>query len=216
MADLIAFLESFNRKERFFLVGEALGNAAFHLGAAFRARLGEAFGLSLPADAFVAMDYHLDWLQVALFLTQTAADETAVHCNAERLVHGTQEDVDLIVAFAEADAVHLLLLEAKAETGWTNKQTRSKADRLTCIFGADGLRYPGVVPHFGLLSPRPPQQLRTAEWPAWMTRGGQAIWLSLPVPAGRRKVTRCDDQGRASAAGHHFRVRRRSPQPPVT
>lgn len=162
----------------------------------------------MPSDAWVAMDYHLDWLQVALFLAQTAADEAAVHCNTERLVRGTQEDVDLIVAFAEAGAVHLLLLEAKAETGWTNKQMRSKARQLGQIFGADGRRYDGVQPDFALLSPRRPQHLHSSEWPAWMRRGTEAIWLPLAVPPGRRKVIRCDTNGKASAGGGYFRVGR--------
>ncbi len=204
---LIELLESFNRKERFFLIGSALGNPAFRLGRAFRTLLGEAFRLPVPADAFVAMDYHFDWLQVSLFLAQEAADEAAVHSNAARLVRGNQEDVDLLVAFAAGETTHLMLLEAKAATSWTNKQMRSKADRLTRIFGDDGRRYPHVQPHVALLSPRPPQQLRTETWPGWMTPEGDAIWLPLRVPGGRRTVMRCDARGKRAAAGGSFRVR---------
>ena len=43
MTTVIEYLESFNRKERFFLVGAALGNTQFQLGAAFRERVGAAF-----------------------------------------------------------------------------------------------------------------------------------------------------------------------------
>ena len=38
MMTLMEHLESFNRKERFFLIGDALGNRAFQLSTDFRAR----------------------------------------------------------------------------------------------------------------------------------------------------------------------------------
>ena len=114
----------------------------------------------------------------------------------------------MLVAFREGPVTQLLLLEAKAETGWTNKQTLSKARRLCRIFGSDGLQYPTVKPHFSLLSPRPPQKLDVGEWPVWMTRGGKPIWLKLSVPPGLRKITRCDENGRQSSAGGFFRVSR--------
>ena len=41
-----------------------------------------------------------------------------------------------------------------------------------------------------------------------MTRDGEAIWLRLSVPPGRRKVTRCTADGRASAKGAFVRVTR--------
>ena len=90
------------------------------------------FGLEVPDHAFVAMDYHLDWIHVALLL---AADDTdTVHSNNPTVVMATSEDVDLIVAFKQGAITHLLLLEAKAETGWTNKQTLWKARRRHRIF----------------------------------------------------------------------------------
>ena len=60
MMTLIERLESFNRKERFFLIGDALGNQSFQLSDDFRTRLGTAFGIQPPSNTFVAMDYHLD------------------------------------------------------------------------------------------------------------------------------------------------------------
>ena len=69
MSDLIHHLRSFNRKERFILLSDALGRDT--LGDAFRERLGEAIGVAVPDDALVAMDYHLDWLQMALYLAET-------------------------------------------------------------------------------------------------------------------------------------------------
>ena len=64
MPTFLKLLESFNRKERFFLVGQALGNPNFQLSDGFRSMLGgqDAFGIVPPKDALVFMDYHLDWL----------------------------------------------------------------------------------------------------------------------------------------------------------
>ena len=206
MPNLIEYLESFNRKERFFLVGTALGNPSFRLAQDFRTRLGHVVGIDVPDGAFAAMDYHLDWIHVAVLLV--GDDSDTVHPNDPTVVTWTQEDVDLLVAFRDGSVTHLLLIEAKAETGWTNKPMLSKARRLRRIFGADGLRHAHVRPHFALMSPRPPQRLDTHKWPTWMTRGGEPIWFELPVPPGRRRITRCDCNGRQSPNGRFFRVSR--------
>ena len=68
MMTLMEHLESFNRKERFFLVGNALGNPDFQLSTDFQTKLNTAFGIQPPNSAFVAMDYHLDWLHAGPFL----------------------------------------------------------------------------------------------------------------------------------------------------
>ena len=71
VSDLIEHLRSFNRKERFILLKDALGQHTFSLDASFRERLRAIINVDVPSDAFVAMDYHLDWLQMALFLDRT-------------------------------------------------------------------------------------------------------------------------------------------------
>ena len=48
MPDLIKLLESFNRKERFFLIKQALGN--FQLSDKFKRELGDATNLAIPPD----------------------------------------------------------------------------------------------------------------------------------------------------------------------
>lgn len=58
MSAMIEFLDKLNRKERFFLIGKALGNKDFKLDGSFRQELSQAFGIEIPANAFVAMDYH--------------------------------------------------------------------------------------------------------------------------------------------------------------
>ena len=124
MSDLITHLRSFNRKERFILLREALGTDTFCLDDAFRERLGNLLGVTVPADAFVAMDYHLDWLQMALFLAATSSPPSSIP--NDDLFKANQEDVDLLVAFDDAATTHLVLLEAKMETGG---QTASCARR---------------------------------------------------------------------------------------
>ena len=165
MSQLIEHLRSFNRKERFILLREALGTDA--LGDDFRTRLGDLIGTTVPADAFVAMDYHLDWLQMALYLAGTPSPPQPIP-NDDELVVGNQEDADLIVAFEGDSTTHVVLVEAKVETGWTNGQLKSKAERLSRIF-AEGR--PGahlVTPCYVLASPEPPPPgISTAGWPSW-------------------------------------------------
>ena len=205
MPDLIELLEFFNRKERFFLVKQALGS--FQLSDQFRLELGTATGLAIPQDAIAAMDYHLEWLIASLYAHEGGDVDRIFDNSRQRVIKGNQEDTDLLVAFKDDAQCHIVLVEAKGATGWTNKQMRSKADRLRQIFGPDGNRYPGVVPHICLVSPRPPKRLRASEWPKWMSKAdGSYIWVELDFPADRIMVTRCDAHGNRSREGNHFRV----------
>ena len=208
MSDLIDHLRSFNRKERFILLREALGRDT--LGDAFRRRLGDAIGTAVPDGAFVAMDYHLDWLQMALYLAATPSPthpipKGDVLGSGQQGFNENQMDIDLLVAFDEGATTRLLLLEAKMETGWTNRQMLRKAERLRQIFG-DRPDRSLADPCFLLVSPRRPQQLKVDTWPGWMTRGGDPIWMKLPRPTGLRKVTRCATDGRPSANGDFLRI----------
>lgn len=204
MSALIEHLRSFNRKERFILLREALGKDTFTLDEGFRVRLGSALDLSVPADAFVAMDYHLDWLQMALYLAATPSPPSPIP-NSD-LIKANQEDADLIVAFDREKTTHVVLLEAKMATGWTNKQLRSKAERLRLIFGRGR---PGVdlaTPHFVLASPKESKHIDTDTWCEWMTRDGRPLWMELRQPPGLTKVTRCTAGGKVSASGGFLSV----------
>ena len=57
MDSLVSNIESFNRKERFFLVDAVLGNPSFRLCDEFRSVLEREFSLAISASAFVGMDY---------------------------------------------------------------------------------------------------------------------------------------------------------------
>ena len=198
MSELIEHLRSFNRKERFILLREALGRDA--LGDAFRRRLGDCIGKEVPAGAFVAMDYHLDWLQMALYLAAHPSHPKRIP--NDHLVSGNQEDADLVVAFDSDSTTHVVLVEAKVETNWTNSQLKSKARRLSRIFGEGR---PGVhlaTPHYVLASPEPPPPgISTAEWPEWMKPRNEPVWMKLRRPSGLKKPTRCTARGEDLASG---------------
>ena len=210
MSELITHLQSFNRKERFILLREALGADTFCLDNDFRERLGNLLGLTVPADAFVAMDYHLDWLQMALYLARTPdpprpIPKEAVLGDGQKDINENQMDVDLLVAFDEGATTHLVLLEAKMETGWTNRQMCKKAARLKQIFPDPPAT--GVRRHFVLLSPNPPRRLEIDTWPDWMKRRDKPVWIPLPKPPDLCKITRCTEEGRASESGGFLDIR---------
>jgi hypothetical protein len=223
MAGVIEYLERFNRKERFLLVGWALGNEKFLLGEKFREDLGRELGVSIPRTAFVAMDYHLDWLYASLVLGTEGGEleshenpRTVVRRKGEktRVIGATQEDIDLIIAYKDGDDCHIVILEAKGVTGWTNKQMESKAERLEAYFGKkkkDPKRWGGKVePHFAIVSPKNrPVGLKTQNWPRWMLKeNGQIPFIQMP-PLHRQllRTTRWNDElGKASQGGDRWKA----------
>jgi hypothetical protein len=72
MSELLENLKAFNRRERFFVVGWALDNPHFTVGDEFRAHLARDTGIQIPADAFCAMDFPLDWIKGCLWLTKVS------------------------------------------------------------------------------------------------------------------------------------------------
>ena len=202
---LIDYLARFNRKERFFLVGMALDNRSFQLGAEFRKCIKSHLGLDVPADAFAAMDYHLDWIYAGLKLASNAGN-SGPYSNVTKVIRAHQEDIDFIFAYQRAGICHVVLLEAKGVTGWSTARLRSKAERLGEIFGQDGYAFDGVKPYFALISPHRPHKLVTERWPNWMKPGDAVPWMELPVASERLKVTRCTPAGVPSKDGDYWRV----------
>lgn len=204
MQPLTPHLRNFNSKERYFLIGQALGNPAFKLTSDFRRLLGQAVGFVIPEEAWAAMDYHIDWLCAALTLASDE-DSGTVHANAERMIRANQEDFDLIVAFDTQVVSHIVFVEAKGVTGWGNDQVASKLQRLKQIFGHDGRRWLCRTPHFVMMSPRrPTSRLDMASWPVWAKPNGQVVWLPLNVPKELVRVSRCDAQGHACKGGNRW------------
>ncbi len=207
LSETIDYLRQLNRKERFHLLCEALGETTFRLDKCFRARLQSCLndsprgGASIPHDAFVAMDYHLDWVAMALRLAadgpeRARHDRLPLCCIVnDGLVSGTQQDVDLLVAFPDGPTTHLVMIEAKGDTDWTNDQLEEKARRLDRIFSGDRPWRDSITPHFLLMSPTRPTSLTKKGWPFWMMPNGEPLWLPLPLPDDLVKVTRYDPDG---------------------
>ena len=205
MSDLVELLSQFNRKERFFLVGQALGNKGFSLAEDFRKKLGDEIKSEIPADAFVGMDYHLDWIAASLWAYRNPELVDKPFANSDQVATGTQQDIDLLIAFEAEGHYYLVLLEAKGYSPWDNKQMREKAQRLKKLFGQDGRKHqPEVKPHFYLMSSRTSERLESDSWPAWM----KDHWLTLNLDYPRLEVTLCDFKGKSLAKGDHFCIKK--------
>ena len=213
MPGIIEHLRSLDRKERFAVLRDALGFDVKTpcLDRDFCERLGKCIGVDVPERAFLAMDYHLDWIQIAFHLDANSDIESGRPFLKPDFgdINRDQEDIDLLVAFESKDAgrvvTHLVLIEAKAYLSWTNKQLNSKVGRLCEIFGDDGERHEAVKPHFVLMTGRLSGDIHAVSWPNWMKNSGNPRWLEYNLPA-RTKVTRCTDGGRPYQKGTHLRL----------
>jgi hypothetical protein len=205
--ELIRRLTEFNRKERFFLIGEVLGNEQFRLSVDFRKRLGAKLRVEVPEDSLVAMDYHLDWIAASLHLA-AYGDSPGPHRRDPLLIKGNQEDVDLLVAYEADGACHVIMIEAKGVTPWDNAQFCSKMRRLRPMFEDASAGEAGAAPHLVLMSPTKPQRLDTRCCPKWALEpdGEHVPWLPLHLPAVLKKVVRCDEDGTANRHGDHWIV----------
>lgn len=201
---IIQHLREFNRKERYYLVGLALGSQEFKLSDTFRCKLGKLLTLDIPANAFAAMDYHLDWIYASLFLAANSHASSPYLRTGE--ITATQQDVDFLVAFEDDKGCHFIMLEAKGVGGYTNKQMSSKASRLKAIFGSEEAHKSKVNPYFAILSPKKPARLNTSRWPEWMRPSGELPWLKLELPGNLKKVVRCDEDGKPDRDGRYWQV----------
>src|SRR4030042_3553244 len=165
---VIESLRLFNSKERFFMVGQILGNPDFKPSQTFVKEIESNLNLELPIDLFTAMDYHLDWLYASLYLVFNNG-QNKIFSNDEKLITGYQEDIDFIIAFVQTNQCHIILIEVKGVMGWTNKQLRSKAIRLGKVFGQKGDKWLGIVPHFLMMSPKKSKNIDVSDWPKWMS-----------------------------------------------
>ncbi len=111
-------------------------------------------------------------------------------------------DCDLLVAFAQGERTHVVLLEAKGFMPFSVPVLKHKADRLRAIFGAAGNRFLQAVPHWVFVGPKPPPYVEVPEWmvdPAT----GKLRYLALPQPASHKfAVVRCDEHGHKKDAGY--------------
>ena len=205
--EVLRHLNEFNRKERFYVVGMALGKPHFELDEEFRQNLGYELRVSIPSDAFAAMDYHLDWIYASLALYESA-DAGGIYPRCNKIT-ATQEDIDLLIAYQEGEDCHIILVEAKRDSAFSNKQLKDKSLRLKQNFGSEGRKWATVIPHFVLMSPyRPTNRLKRDKWPKWMHPDGKFKWIELQLPGQLKKVTVCDEEGKREGDGQHWMVER--------
>ncbi|MDX7826465.1 hypothetical protein SJR89_05050 [Aeromonas caviae] len=215
---LIENLKSFNRKERFYLVGQMLGNPEFRMDDKQLDKISELIGIKIPREYFAAMDYHLDWIYASLFLTQNDADKAFERNFIEKdgikidyQISGTQEDVDFLLAFVDHEyTTHIVMIEAKGDSYFSNAQLNSKNKRFKAIFG-DEDTWQNVRSHFLLCSPKEPQNVSIEDPVYFMApQESQLIWFPLVMDTGKIKVTRCEENEKPSNDGEHWKVESRS------
>lgn len=205
MNNVVSNLKAFNRKERFFLVGTALGNPDFKLCKEFKDLINKALKLDIPEDTFTAMDYHIDWVYASLVLSRDGNKQT--HSNQQRLVHASLEDSDLLVAYEVNKCCHIIFLEAKGVKLFSNHQLQSKIQRLSDIFGKEGNNWPRVIPHFVIVSPIEPQRINIDNWPDWALIGNKVKWIPLKINHDLKKIVRCNLSGKADNEGEYWVVK---------
>lgn len=230
---LLDHLQQFNRKERFILVGQALGNPSFTLGSDFATTLADCLHRDVPIGAYCAMDYHLDWLFAALAWTYdgvrqgnaVAREFTDRHPKTGALVDlkvtGNQSDVDLLIAWVDqCRRAQIVLIEAKGYSPWDPAQMEYKCARLNAIFGSDGRRFSEVDAHLVLTGPPPGPTAKTlpnAQWPEWARKHDAAnapvkYFLPLNKPtyetvAVERISCPSDGPHKPAATGSHWHIR---------
>ncbi|NNJ12578.1 hypothetical protein EKD04_019820 [Chloroflexales bacterium ZM16-3] len=210
MSPLITQLRRLNRKERFYVMRAAVGEERFALGDDFRRQVGEKLGLDIPGDAFFAIDYHLDWLSVAIEATFRPQGK---HIYRDTIaINQNQEDIDLLIAFDAEEVTQLVLIEAKGVGTWTRKQVMSKLTRLEKIFGASDAGFQvGLRPHLLLMSPAASLKLGRldlekkfpgASLPSWPFTDGHIPWVELKLPKDLQEPVRCDEDGEHKLGGY--------------
>jgi len=204
---IIEYLKSFNRKERFHLVGQLLGNSEFNLDPNLLRKILDLLELETPTYYFSAMDYHLDWIYASLELAHNHGDEPKLRDYS--CISATQEDIDFLLAFLDDSGnTHIVMIEAKGDTPFTNKQLQSKANRLSAIFGKKNEKWTNVIPHFLICSPIKPNKLETKNAPSFMLNkdNDNFNWFRLYMPSNQRKVTRCHSDGESSKDGKYWKI----------
>lgn len=214
---LIDNLKSFNRKERFYLIGQMLGNPDFRMDDNQLDEISKLIGLTIPRKYFAAMDYHLDWIYASLYLTKnnTAScvarnftEENGIAIDYQ--ISGTQEDVDFLLAFVdEKQITHLVMIEAKGDSYFSNGQLDSKNKRFKAIFGNENT-WPNVRPHFLICSPKKPQKINIVEPAYFIFKNTKLLWLELDMDDGKNKVTRWGNDDKPCSNGKYWIVESRS------
>ncbi len=205
-SQLVNALSRFNRKERYWLLLDAVGAPFLDLDAKFLDKLRNVLKIEIPERPWWAFDYHFDWLHAVLSFgpDYNFPDPYTPQSNAGKEIRGNQEDIDLIVAFDTT----VILIEAKLTTAWTNSQMKSKIDRIV------KLPREHINLYLVLSSPRSTKKLELDDWPDWtlshqndvpaphhiVLNYGDAYTKAL-------SVSRCDSEGNIKKLGTHWIIK---------
>ena len=173
-ATLIRNLKLFNAKERDHLMRAAyLGvdtstymEAKRFLSDDFDKKL-KPYAIDMGLDdtahcVFAGMDYHLDWLFAALWVTANKPDWNGeefrvpmeIHKNMGEIkglhsdfrpVTGTQEDLDLLVVYSDGKKLAMLFIEAKGSADFDQVQLARKLIRLDRIISHNETCVPAEI-----------------------------------------------------------------------
>ena len=211
-------LRAFNRKERYWLLRNAIGSKFELLDRYFLNEISQALtkdrvAIEIPENAWFSFDYHFDWIYGAIVrYSQSVAKNADLEsprlrrfvAGAENQydIIGNQEDVDLLIAFGRT----IILVEAKFEGSWDNTQFARKSTRYKDLdifqreLLADLVDEPLEL-HFVLTSARRPRKLENSDLPWVRLECGEEIFS---------RVERCDPMGNPSKGGIHWQIVDRS------
>ncbi|MGO4407956.1 hypothetical protein AB4Z10_27315 [Bosea sp. RAF48] len=219
MSTLVKTLQRFNRKERNWLIRDALGDGAKTLSSDFRGRLASVLqkhdpATDIPADAWWTTDYHIDWLIGCLtILAEGESTIDVAKTNEPPIVKGSQQDIDLLIAWETT----LVLIEAKGVGSWKGSGTTSKLSRLCDL--PDSL-FSGLRPYLLFMSPGD-GNLPGEKMPKWIRNSGKADHLELRLPPTDKpllRVERCSlskGKWRPNARGTDWRIEPAAELPPT-
>lgn len=180
MGSLVSALQRFNRKERNWLIRDALGAGADVLCPNFRKRLADVLreydsAISVPPHAWWTTDFHIDWLIGALTIfAEGENDSHRARPNQPHLVTGSQQDLDLLIAWDTT----LILVEAKGVGSWTGIGTTEKLKRLK---GLPKSLFEGLRPYLVFTSPDK-AGVPQLDWPEWIVNKGKPVHMQMKPP----------------------------------
>jgi hypothetical protein len=211
---LIGLLERFNRKERNWLIRDALGDGSKSLCENFLKRVKSEVHFRDPKfdweePFWWGTDYHLDWLIAVLTCMQKRRliSSKEVLLNEENRIRGSQQDLDFLIASGKT----LILIEAKGVGDWKGEDFQNKVNRLIALsenfLNKEG-KTAGLRLHFFMCSPGECPTIETEGWPDWMTNGDKPRFIGLtpPLEDGYLRVGCCDEKRKPSAHGGHWRI----------
>jgi hypothetical protein len=199
---LIQYLYDFDCHERSYVLRDLTGECG--VSADYKDRITDFLKIPKSKAEFWGIDYSIDWLYAALFLSQTEPTGS-IYDNVGNIIRGNNEDVDILLALRTEDEIHLVMVEAKVEKPFSKSQLISKVRRLEMIFGASGKRFPHICPHWLLASPYRSRRISTKDWPNWMTNASdEYLWYEIRKNFHSMKVTRCDSKGTPCKEGFYW------------